>query len=157
MAPKTQEASKPAANSNALSFDCPRCGGPAPTYGKRARTQAMKPTERRRKCRECFYSFITDLVDGREVAVRDYGPPAPPVVEKGTRKRYADGYERGRPRRCFKLAHHQELVDYRSMGKFDPYYERDERHFKLLRGPDGRPVSRQHADLRPGEISLVLE
>jgi len=63
------------------------------------------------------------------------------------------GYN-GPKRRYFKLAAHQRLLD------IPPYHRlsrRFETGFKILRSPDGRPVCREHSDLRPGEVSLVLE
>lgn len=58
----------------------------------------------------------------------------------------------------FTLAHHHRVLD------VGPYHWLGTRYteafcggfFDLLRDPHGRPVCRLHADLKPGEVSLVL-
>lgn len=63
------------------------------------------------------------------------------------------------PKRTFQLAPHHYLVPAPWNGKYVSDPDREQRifGFKLLRAPDGRPVARRHDDLRPGEVSLVLE
>lgn len=70
------------------------------------------------------------------------------------------GYNGQPPARRFQLAHHHYLLNINPWHKFGLAYaalHEDESKFKLLRAPDGRPVARRHADLKPGEVSLVLE
>lgn len=60
----------------------------------------------------------------------------------------------GRPRRTFVLAHHQYLVaaGLTADGRIS------DGGFKLLRCPKTKQaVARRHPDLKPGEVSLVLE
>lgn len=67
----------------------------------------------------------------------------------------------GKPlRRTFNLAPHHYLLDVHPWHRFGRAYaalHEDESKLKLLRSPDGRPTARRHADLKPGEVSLVLE
>lgn len=70
-------------------------------------------------------------------------PPGTPLAVQG--KRY------------FKLAHHQRTIPAHFWGRFGVGME-SESGFKILRDPrTGEPVVREHGDLKPGEVSLVLE
>lgn len=70
-------------------------------------------------------------------------PPGTPLAVQG--KRY------------FKLAHHQRTIPAHFWGRFGVGMEGDY-GFKVLRDPrTGHPVVREHGDLKPGEVSLVLE
>lgn len=60
-------------------------------------------------------------------------------------------------KRYFKLAHHQRLLEAHPLGRFGVGME-SQYGFKVLRDPrTGWPVIRDHGDLKPGEVSLVLE
>lgn len=60
-------------------------------------------------------------------------------------------------KRYFKLAHHQRTIPAHPLGRFGAGTE-GEYGFKVLRDPrTGWPVVRDHGDLKPGEVSLVLE
>lgn len=62
-------------------------------------------------------------------------------------------------RRLVRLAHHQYLLEAEFWSKFGWYKGMtSDNCLKLLRDPaTGRPVAREHADLKPWEVSLVLE
>jgi hypothetical protein len=79
-------------------------------------------------------------------------------TRKRSEGRLNGGY--GKPvKRVFKLAPHHYLVPAPWSGKYvsDPGLEDRIFGFKLFRAPDGSLVARKHDDLRPGEVSLVLE
>jgi hypothetical protein len=60
-------------------------------------------------------------------------------------------------KRYFKLAPHQRTIEAHALGRFGLGRE-SEAGFKVLRDPvTGWPVVRDHGDLKPGEVSLVLE
>lgn len=62
-----------------------------------------------------------------------------------------------RGKRYFKLAPHQRVIEAHLFSRFGVLGE-SEYGFKVLRDPrTGHPVVRDHGDLKPGEISLVLE
>lgn len=61
----------------------------------------------------------------------------------------------GKPRRFFKLAPHQRLL---STGKWSKPGLPHDQGLKVLRDPNtGWAVARLHSDLKPGEVSVVLE
>lgn len=60
-------------------------------------------------------------------------------------------------KKYFKLAPHQRTIEAHFLGRFGAGME-GEYGFKVLRDPrTGYPVVRDHGDLKPGEVSLVLE
>jgi hypothetical protein len=69
---------------------------------------------------------------------------------------YAAGGYGKPPRRVFVLAPHHYLLPAPFLDRYnsDPYFDVG---LKPLRAPDGRLVARRHGDLKPGEVSLVLE
>jgi hypothetical protein len=84
-------------------------------------------------------------------------PPRPaldydPAAAIGKRERLAVP-----GKRYFKLAAHQRTMEAHAFGRFGAACE-SEYGFKVLRDPrTGWPVVRDHGDLKPGEVSLVLE
>lgn len=131
-------------------FKCPKCRQSAHRYGS-----GLDYGRRcRRRCKACSFEFTT-LVDddGRETFEAEFIP----TKQKGQRAKdeYLQGYETNHPGRELHLAPHQRLLDVDPYGRFGKYMESG---FKLLRDPQtGKPVARDHSDLRPGEVSLVLE
>ena len=119
-------------------FACPKCDG-------KANVRAKKGPDRTRKCTKCFTSFVTTEVNGVEVLDHTLTE----VVQD------KEVYAGRRPKRKFSLAHHQELLPVHPLGRLGQQMETG---FRLLRDPNtGFPVKRYHSDLRPGEVSLVLE
>lgn len=55
----------------------------------------------------------------------------------------------------FRLPHHHYLVGDPTPGGLIP--DPGEGHFRVMRAPDGRKVARKHGDLKPREVSYVLE
>jgi hypothetical protein len=118
----------------------------------------------------------------RQRRPKDYDDPDRPLKADRRKTRYASPEElededtppalfRGDPsavipkgerlviqgKRYFKLAPHQRTIEANAYGRFGVNYE-SEYGFKVLRDPrTGQPVVRDHGDLKPGEVSLVLE
>lgn len=125
-------------------------------------TQQTQTRKRNRhQERHSAHSYSTDLDRETAALVDEFGvvldsvapafhgdpaaviPPGTPLAVQG--KRY------------FKLAHHQRTIPAHFWGRFGVGMEGDY-GFKVLRDPrTGHPVVRDHGDLKPGEVSLVLE
>lgn len=138
------------------SFDCPKCGARANRVGTAAKHTGLA----RRRCNNaaCGFAFRTSWDGQIEVFDSEYIP------ERKKRQRVRDpalyGYNgEKRRRRTLRLAPHHYLTGRPPFG-WSRYreYDEGERGFSLLRDPEtGRAVARKHGDLKPGEISLVLE
>ena len=122
---------------------CPECG--RITHVKRKIDDASW----RRHCSGCGYQFITKMASGVEVFVR------PSTAKKNSKTRQYGPASR----RVFALAEHHYLIRCHPLSRLGKALERfDHSGFKLLRDPKtGFPVARHHGDLKPGEVSLVLE
>jgi hypothetical protein len=91
------------------------------------------------------YAIDDDIVEALPPAL-DYDPDA--RIDRRTRLVVP-----GKP--YFKLAPHQHVLETHAWGRFGT---RNDTGLRLLRDPrTGWPVTRDHGDLRPGEVSLVLE
>lgn len=119
---------------------------PAHSYATQEADAAPKPNGYKRRYASEDDEF--DLDEGTPPAVFTGDPAA--VIPKGERlviqgKTY------------FKPAHHQRTIPAHVLGRFGVARESDY-GFKVLRDPrTGHPVVRDHGDLKPGEVSLVLE
>jgi len=66
------------------------------------------------------------------------------------------GYAGDVRRPPFTLAPHHYALHVSAWHPLGRYQEERTEGFKLLRDPQGNPIARRHADLRPGEVSLPL-
>jgi hypothetical protein len=79
------------------------------------------------------------------------------MSKKETYQRGLDGYTGQPPVTVFTLAPHHRALKIKGNSPLTAAAEaRQDNGLRLLRDPNGRPVCRTHADLQPGEVSLVL-
>ena len=78
-------------------------------------------------------------------------------MRKRTQRTFC-GYDSPPPPKKFSLPPHHFTLNVNGFNRFGLARESilGPAGFQLLRDPDGHPVCRHHADLRPGEISLIL-